>query len=394
MSLDIKQMKQFPNLGRGLLSQDSYFSNQLWTLDKKKRIINIFKKQPIIPFEIEIQPSSICNAFCEFCWGRGGTPRKNLLFSRKNMDRVVNQVLEFKDNIFEIESVNFCGSTGDPLMNSQIYNAIPHLTEKKNVRLYTNGLKLAEKGFKKEQIKTLGKLNHLNISLDAGSSKMLHKLKPGSKNVDYDSILLKVSEIKSHSEDITIIISFVITEKNYKEIIKATEKAKFIANADKINFRIDLINWTSSKYKDVKTIDLLNQAKSFTDKNFEVVCQHSNDEIKIKDRDYFKLNTNSICFACQLRPCIASDGCLYPCGHNVPFSPINFGNILKADLDTIWAINYKFNLFTLLPMKECLVCSPSSLKINRNLTKLFVLEKIQDFKTHDIREETYQISSQ
>ena len=66
-------------------------------------------------------------------------------------------------------------------MNPIIDYIINVFYEKRNMRLFTNGIKIGQEKDDEKYIQSLSKLNSIYLSLDAGTNKTLWKIKPGAK---------------------------------------------------------------------------------------------------------------------------------------------------------------------------------------------------------------------
>lgn len=334
------------------------------------RVNSIFKGQSPIPYELEVQPSSVCDSGCSHCWAKKFKRLEDKLDTKEAMDRVVQQILNFRKNGFDVKIVKFCGSTGEPLTNPLTSYAIDALYGKKYLRLFTNGIKLAE--HKENYLRSIAKLNKLNVSIDAATDATLHEIKQGSRNISLDNILDAVRKVKHLSEKgMYIEASFVITNRNYHEIVRFAKKIRDSKAVDNIRYRIDLTDETVSQAHGREIIEQLNEAKKYEDDDFDVTSIHSDDEIAKTDREYFSSKDSGLkCFTCKIWSCIGADGCLYPCGHIADSSIKNYGSILKKDLNEIWESYERKKLIEELPTAKCSICSPFSLRVNRFMTEL------------------------
>jgi radical SAM protein with 4Fe4S-binding SPASM domain len=335
-------------------------------------VTSILKGENPPPYELEIQPSSKCNAHCTHCWARKIKSLENRLNTEPAMKRVVNQVLDFQRNGFKVETIKFCGTSGEPLVNPLTLYAIDMIYGKRFLRLFTNGIKLAENRDNRTYLKSLSKINILNLSLDAGSTQTLHQIKPGSTHISLEEILQAANKIRNLSENGTQIeVSYVITNSNYQEIAEATRKVRDFEAAGMIQFRIDLTDRTVSQMHGEEIIELLEEAKLYGSENFKVIPVYSETEITQKDENYFSSKrTRSKCFISKFWTCIGSNGCLYPCGHIVAPDTENYGNILEQDFPDIWDSKQRKYVISKLPGSKCNICSPFSLRANEFMTFL------------------------
>lgn len=340
------------------------------------RAIEIIDEGNPVPYELEIQPTSKCNAGCNHCFGRNSLRIEDKINSRETMDIIVKRVLDFKENGFKVEKVKFCGSTGEPLVNPFTPYAISEFYNQKYIRLFTNGIKLAENKDNIYYLKVLSKVDNIMLSLDAGTTETLHKIKPGSKHIQLESILETIKTIKNLAHQKTDFdVSYVITQDNYAEIIEATKKVKE-SGADLIRFRIDLTDRLVSEQYGEEILKELKTAKKYEDEVFKVIPIHTDKEMCETDDNYFSSKCSKLkCFTSKLWTCIGSNGRLYPCGHIVDANTEFYGNVFIQNLNEIWNSQRKKELLNNLPLKICHTCSPFSLRINEFLTFISELPK-------------------
>lgn len=351
------------------------------------RVSYLFNGKKPIPFEIEIQPSPYCNAHCTHCWAKDFNRLENKLDKKQNIDRVVDQVLSLSERGLSSPRIKFCGSTGDPLMNKNIGYFIKGFYGKRIMRLFTNGINIGKNLENEKYLNDLSKLNLLYLSLDAGTTETLHRVKPGSKKnkASVEDILEGCKKMKSMNSKLGVNVSYVITNQNYEDIVEAAKKAKDYG-MNLIRYRIDLTDDKISKAKSNKIIELLKDAEEFEDENFVVVPIHNEEQIKNRNEINFGSRKNGFnCITSKVWTCIASDGEVYPCGHCVDRDTESYGNILKQDFQDIWNSERKEQVQKNLPGKKCTVCSPFSLRINEFGTFLMDLpenkreELLQDY---------------
>ncbi len=341
------------------------------------RIKAIFKGKNPPPYEIEIQPTSKCNAHCRFCLGRKEKRLEDKLNTKPAIDKIINDVLNFEKDGFKIETIKFCGTTGEPLVNPLTLYAIEKIDRKKEVygdrelRLFTNGILLGENKNNIDYLKTIAKVNRINASLDVSSTKELHKLKPGSKNVSLEDILTALNKIMGLSEKAEVEASYVITNDNYKGIVEFARKIKKYRAAKRIRYRIDLTDRTVSIKHGDEINRLLEEARAYEDNNFKIIPIHSEKEVKEQDEDYFSSNFSGFnCYTSRIWSCIGPNGCLYPCGHKTSALSKNYGSVLIDGLEKVWNGKIRLGEIKKLPSKNCEFCSPFSLTANRVCTKI------------------------
>ena len=335
-----------------------------------------FNEQNFPPYEIEIQPSSKCNANCTHCWAKDFDKLEDKLEKKENANLVIEQILGFNQNGFPLSKIKFCGSTGDPLMNPIIEYFIDRFDKKREMRLFTNGIKIGQEKNNYKYLDSLSKLNSIYLSLDAGTTDTLWRIKPGAqaRRIGVEDILEGARRIKEIG-DTKINLSYVITKDNYMDIKEATTKAKKF-KADLIRFRIDLTDRNLSRYKGKEIIEELNQAKNLEEENFRVIPIHSDEEIKETDSKYFGSKGYGLkCYTNLFWTCIGSNGKVYPCGHIVSPETEEYGDLFKEDFKKIWQGEKTKEVRKNLPGKLCDICSPFSLTTNMVMNEISSLQK-------------------
>jgi len=344
-------------------------------------LVSYFNGENPIPYEIEIQPSSKCNAMCSHCWGKDFPRLEDKLETFENADLIIDRILNFKKPGLNLPKIKFCGSTGDPLMNPIIDYIIEKFYTKREMRLFTNGIKIGEEKNNLDYLKSLSKLNSIYLSLDAGTTDTLWKIKKGarSRKIGVEDILEGTKRIKELN-NVKINISYVITKENYNEIEKATRKSKE-HYSDLIRFRIDLDDRELSKTKSKEIIEELNNAKKYEDNNFKVIPIHSDEEIQDHNPDHFSSKGLGLkCYTNRFWTCVGSNGKVYPCGHIVSPETEDYGSLFDETFQEIWngeKINYAREKT---PGKLCVICSPFSLVVNEIMNEARNMEKVDLFK--------------
>ncbi len=335
----------------------------------RERIESILRGENPPPYEFEIQPSSICNANCLHCFARDFEKLENKLTTKEKADRIIDQISNFNQNEFSMESIKFCGTTGEPLMNPLTNYMVDKFYEmgKKEIRLFTNGLKLAQNKNNQDFINSLGKLFRLYISLDAGTTQTLWNVKPGARKrkIILEDILECAEKIKENSTNNTeILVNYVITNKNYFDIVEATKKIKKY-RLGLIRFRIDMTDRSVSKKHGETILQLLNLAKACENDDFKVIPIHSKKDMQATKEEHFSLKGKGRCYISTYWGCMSSNGNLYPCGHIVSPDTPSYGNLFEKDFKEIWNSEKRKNIMKKLPGEKCHMCSPFSLRANK-----------------------------
>jgi MoaA/NifB/PqqE/SkfB family radical SAM enzyme len=357
-----------------------FYGRQLLSGDKnKKRVLAILEGKVVPPYEVEIQPSSSCNLACEHCFGRYYTPLPNKI-GNKELEIIANRIDEFQDNGFKIETVKFCGTTGEPLVNPATLHGIELFKNRgKNVMIFTNGLFLDKRtentGLKYYDF--VGSVDKLNLSLDAGSEKTFFDLKG---KYGFDRIINSLGEIvkirEKRNKGLDLRVSYVIGEKNYEDVARATKIVKDLG-ANEIIFRIDFTG-TDKAIELFETItDQVRKAKEYKSDSFKVIANYSEDEVLIGSHGINSPDRK--CFNNNFWTCIGPDAELYACGHRTYGGVKSFGSLLENSFRDLWIGEERKNAAKNLPDLCCKNCSPSS-KIRNEIMNFFSGLTIEESK--------------
>jgi len=314
------------------------------------------------PYEIEIQPTSNCNLRCKHCFGTFLTSNRiEDKIGMEEMKILSKRISEFDKDKLKIETVKFCGTTGEPLANpSTVYGIKLFKDKNKKVILYTNGLWLDKKTKEnKEYLEYVLDADKINISLDCGTSKTFKLL----KGVDgFDRIInslnrMSILRSERHS-NLRIDISFVIGEENYLEIYTATKVAKE-NGADNVVFRFDFTSPEKMK-PIIKEIEMQKtQALSLQTQNFKVFFAYTKDDLESNTDSNAFSSRGKKCFNHNFWGCIGSNCELYVCGHRTYKEVKSFGSLIDNSLKELWLSKSRLEKVEDLPDNKCQFCSPS-----------------------------------
>jgi MoaA/NifB/PqqE/SkfB family radical SAM enzyme len=339
----------------------------------KERIISILKGDIIPPYEVEIQPSSNCNLKCEHCFGKALTCKKlENKIGEKEMDIIADRICDFRINGFQIETVKFCGTTGEPLMNPSVLYGID-LFKKigKNVIVFTNGLfldKKYENGTKKEYLDYILNADKLLVSLDCSSEETFKDLKGrGGFNRIQKSLEKLVNKREQQNSKLSINIGYVIGEKNYHEIVPTTKLMRDIG-VDFIGFRVDFTKAEEIHKISLKIEEELRKARTYKTNKFKINSVYSDMEIE-KDNAGFN-SYGRKCFNQHFWACVGSNLEAYSCGHRTYHGVESYGSLLKKTFEEIWNDKKRRENLKNLPDDYCKYCSPSSVRRNDFMTFL------------------------
>jgi len=328
-------------------------------LKDHKRVDAILKGQNPPPYEVEIQPSSSCNLKCEHCFGQDYIRLPNLM-GKKEIREIAKKINDFQEDGLKVEVAKFCGTTGDPFVNSEVtVEGIRLFSEMgKDIVVYTNGLYLdrSEGG---NYYNEISQIKRLNLSLDAGSEEVFTVLKGRS---GFNRIINSLEEIsKRKGNNSQIVVSYVIGRKNYNDVVNA---AKIIKNtgADELSFRVDFTDLETIKGLSDVIIDNINKAKQYSANGFKVISAYS--ENNIKEGDVISNKCSDKCFTTGLWASIGPNCELYACGHRTHGGVKSYGNLLTNNFRYLWNSKERLDAIAELPNEYCKVCSPFPGRIN------------------------------
>ena len=316
------------------------------------------------PYAVEIQPSSKCNAKCNFCFQyetlKGAKKSKDLLRDER-MDLVIKRILEAEAYGLKITSIKFVGSCGDPLVNPKTLDAVDACKKAGRItKLFTNGLGLVYKD--SNQVMYTDRLffiDYMRISLDSGSEHVFNEIKHVEGFYDILKGIERLRKLADqHKSQLHIEIGYVITEKNYNDIYKSCSMVKN-AGAHSIRYRKNMIGTPLSGDKLMHVEEKLNKALQESEDNFKVLRVHS--EKEFETRNGFSCEK---CYVPYFWVTVGSDGLLYPCGHRGGDFGWSIGNLLENDLMTILRSQKTNSKVDELPDSDCKVCPPYAKRLN------------------------------
>ncbi len=345
-----------------------------------KRLLRLFDGKITPPYEVEIQSSSSCNINCVWCVGDQYPRLKNLL-NQKSMRKVSQDMVEFVEDGFGIETVKFSGFVGEPLVNPATIDGLEVLIENgKRVGLFTNGMLMdRETSDGRRYLDTICEASFLHVSLDAGSETTMQHLK--GYQADFERIMTNLEQAINTREKrktrLEIGVGYIITPDNFNEIYKLARRLKEMG-VDFIRFKVDitgryLLGDTAEKAKEEVA-----KAKGLVDSRFKVVSIHTEDESQ--GCEIYDIHTMGKirCYTTQLWSTVGSDGQLYACDHRTHKNGRPYGDLKTNTFRDVWTSRQNS-----LPDEYCNMCSPFGTRINRFLNFLFQLERGQIVELHD-----------
>jgi len=340
-------------------------------LKHDERVEAILQGKIIPPYEVEIQPNSICNLDCKFCFGKVLTSgRLENKMQKQEIEIIAQRIDEFKENGFEIEVAKFCGTTGEPLVNPTILYGIELFKGLgKKVFVFTNGLGLdRETEDNGHYLDYVLEADKLNLSLDAGSEETFARLKGinGFGRV-VNSLGRLIEKREQNGSRLNVVVSYVIGEENYHEVVGATELVKSLG-ADEIRFRVDFTDVERIQTLSDIIIQELDGARQYQDQRFKVTSVYSEKEIEEDDSVFY--SSGRKCFNQHFWACVGPDCNLYACGHRTYQGVEPYGSLLDHSFRELWTSEKRLENLGELPDECCKFCSPSSTRRNDFMTFL------------------------
>jgi hypothetical protein len=219
--------------------------------------------------------------------------------------------------------------------------------------MFTNGTLLSKFNLFKTLVTSL---EWIRISIDAGNKNSYDNLRITNKQNNFDTVIANINELISYKKKlnskITIGVGFVVTEKNYKEIIEFANlfnhidvdycqyKPEIISgqlknNPNKIKF-IKLINVPISlqviQNNVIIELDLIESIIGFTFKKNEMNVEEIDYELLIKEKEY-NIMANTFIFPKINKQTKSDYGKQFNLG-KIHLGEILYGKMFDLDINT------------------------------------------------------------
>jgi MoaA/NifB/PqqE/SkfB family radical SAM enzyme len=270
----------------------------------RDRIDRLVRGEPIVPTQIQLFISDLCNHDCGFCAYRMSGYDTNQLFSEIKDDGTVvrnpnrqlslSKAFEIIDDCKEmgVKAIQFTGG-GEPTAHADHITIFQRaLRQKLEIGLVTNGSKLTDQLC--EQLSSPG-VRWVRISVDAGNSLTYSQVRNISEDA-YGRMIEGVRRLRKkkrypsvpHSDPV-IGIGFVVTADNWQEVVEATKTARD-AGADNIRISAVFQSENERYFTDFhqQAAELCRQAKSLQTPSFRVFNLFGDriDDLKQRSPDY------------------------------------------------------------------------------------------------------------
>ncbi len=307
------------------------------------------------PWEVQIDITNMCNYNCIGCWCHSPllgnmamdkeTKKKKLPFS------LVKKILqELKE--MGTRYIYFTGG-GEPFMHSEAIEIIEYAKKQGFMTDMSTNFSLVTKEIAERLVKA--GMNHMNISLWAGSPKSYDKTHPNRKPEDFNKIvkMLKyINKIKKKYKTIRPVIHIynVISTKNYWDFDNMIETA-FITKVNGVDFTpTDVVpGRTDQLMLNREQADWLAEKIESSDILIEKLEKKYNHKIEFRSRDHFLRRIQNLgiekgiydttiigkqpCYAGWTFLRILGDGNVNSCLKSVR---IPIGNIYEDSIKNIW----------------------------------------------------------
>lgn len=173
--------------------------------------------------ELSIEPLTICNQKCEYCYARKITKNWNKMWSKSQLNIVLNKI----KNVNEFFNLEILGGepTLYPFLNT-IIDEMDRCNSCKKIQLTTNGTKDLTKFKKSEKIKYIISVHPSDIK----DELMLFKNIEFVKNYDHDITIMLLNRNKN---DIKLVNSYI------DKVKKITDRISFSMILNDLRYRSD-----------------------------------------------------------------------------------------------------------------------------------------------------------
>ena len=322
---------------------DIFFNYKILTYPET--IIKLIKNEPTSPINLEINLTNICNQRCIWC-------TYDYLHSNSCSlgDNEVENLLR-DANKLKIKSITWTGG-GEPTIHKS-FNRFALQAASYGIKqgLNTNCLLLEN-----DIIDIIcNNFTYIRISLDAaspGTYEQCHGIKGEKWNKVINNIKDLVEQKQKLKSNVTVGISFLISEKNYHEIEKVAYLAKnigvdYIQYKPVVDYGFDKCNFYPEKIWDKSTKSLRN-IKDFEDKNFSVrILDYKFNNIKDYKKRY------NVCWACKVLASVGADGYVDLCCAYKGKKRFSLGNIKENSFYSIWQSNKIDEILSKINIHKC-----------------------------------------
>jgi len=344
---------------------------------------NLKDTRDISPITLEWHLTNLCNHDCRFCTFRSSiriTDKKREVFPEDLVDGVLKDIIDMK-----IKGVVFSGGGEPTLYNFEVFRKILETLKANDIKvgIITNGSKLGDEKLCKAISQNC---SWIRISVDAGSEELFKETH--GKHVSFEVIKENVKnlvKIKSRlSSALRVGVSYLLTTKNYSDIIKSVAIFRGIEGLNYFQVKPIVISpkerlATENIFWDKKIFEQLMALPSFSRNEppkFEVYTLGFKfvDMIDTRDKtlkdSYLKFKR---CWGHPFYPTIGADANVYICCLTLEIDPLkySYGEITpQRSFAELWRSEERHRKGSSINVAVC----PSNCKLsetNKELEKLF-----------------------
>jgi len=369
----------------GSLIEDSHYV-RIIAIDKAPYLDAFIRGESFPPFEIEIQPSSKCNLKCKWCIGEEIQARNQVMnlpdiINADNIGRIVEGILETRQNGLGVEIVKFSGFIGEPLSRKEaVLSAIQRLAcACVKVGMFTNGVLMTE-----DTWEILANISYVHVSLDSGprsfswckenkSPDNPHSTKTFDLILDNIRGLDRQRKKTGWRKDLKINVGYVVINENYDEIYETSRLVRD-AGADSIRFKYDITGGGYELFKAGTHNEAFSQierahADFHNPPEFSVSSIHSRDDLE--NNKFANWKCSDGCYYQHFTSTIGSDGNVYICDHNTMLNATTFGNAITRPFSEIWDSKLRrYSINGTSKICKCSVCPPFGRRVNAFLSEI------------------------
>lgn len=358
------------------ISTDGILGFERFLIFDKAKWFDLFIKQKSIPpIQIDWQLSSSCNLRCRWCVGQSVNKDNELSVLADSMtlekvNSIAKQIAQLCVSGISIETVQFSGFTGEPLIHWTLLQRAIEILKSYSVRIgiFTNGTLMDEKTWE-----SLTNIESVHISLDGGTTTWKQIKNPKNATVDYKAIIQNIKGLVEYrnkkNSPTEINTGYTVTQDNIGEL-EATIQDLVNIGADSICIKYDITgNEELLSQQDCKCkIDEC--YRKYHSTSFKVLVMHDEAPDKVKNR----WDCQNGCYYRYFFCTIGSDGNIYPCDYQTLNGCPSFGNISKTSFEEAYEIK-KSKWDELVSSKQQFrnVCPPLAEVINPYLDKVMRL---------------------
>ena len=364
-----------------LITEDILGFERFLIIDKYTWFKEFIKQNEILPIQIDWQLTSRCNLNCRWCVGANINKENETSeipdsMNKEDIQRIATQIICAKKNGTKIETVQFSGFTGEPLLKWDCLMMAIKILKKGNLKIgiFTNGTLMTEKTWN-----VLCHTDSVHISIDGGPETWNAIKQPNYIKYTYFTIINNIKglvEEKKRIESKTEInAGYTVTYDNFKDL-ETVIKDLIEVGANSICIKFDITGNEKDKIENeeamISTIN--NYIKKYNSERFKVLMMHT--YVPEKSRGRWKCSQG--CYYRYFFATIGSDGKVYPCDYQTSKECPNFGDLRQNSLcDALYNKQERWDGIITTKSDVTNICPPFAEVINPYLKEVTTL--VQEF---------------